>query len=91
MHHHETIIKKEHLPQLEGAHEKNNVKKINDFVNTNTARLSDLIDQFEADVIKRALEENDYNRTKTAQMLGISIRNLYYKMEKYNLAKSNTQ
>lgn len=91
MNHHETEIQKHHLPQLEGTNEKNNVKKINDFVNTNIARLSDLVEEFEADVIKRALEENGYNRTKTAQMLGISIRNLYYKIEKYNLAKNDMQ
>ncbi|WP_243290191.1 sigma-54-dependent Fis family transcriptional regulator [Bacillus sp. FJAT-47783] len=91
MNHNETIIQKHHLPQLELELEQNNMKKINHFVNTNTARLSDLVDQFESDVIRNALEENGYNRTKTAQQLGISIRNLYYKIEKFNLAKNDMQ
>lgn len=50
-------------------------------------KLSDAVERFEAHVIKETLEKHQYNRTKTAKALGISIRNLYYKMDKYNLAK----
>ncbi|WP_044896399.1 sigma-54 interaction domain-containing protein [Bacillus alveayuensis] len=88
MNHHETVIQSHHLPSLELQKER---KKINIFDHTNNATLSELIDQFEEKIIRKALEENGFNRTKTAQKLGISLRNLYYKMEKYNIAKHNTQ
>jgi len=44
-------------------------------------RLSDL----EREHIARALEKEKGNKTKAAKTLGISLRNLYRKMEKYNL------
>ncbi|HDR4976616.1 TPA: hypothetical protein QCS16_004082, partial [Bacillus anthracis] len=31
------------------------------------------------------------NKTKTARALGISVRNLYYKLEKYECAKKSMQ
>ncbi|MGD7062577.1 sigma 54-interacting transcriptional regulator [Bacillus altitudinis] len=53
--------------------------------------LSDAVEAFEAQLIKQTLEEHQFNRTKTAKTLGISIRNLYYKMDKYQLAKDSMQ
>lgn len=48
--------------------------------------LEEQISHFEKVVITQALEKCNYNKTKTAKMLNISIRNLYYKLEKYDLA-----
>ncbi|MFL0449971.1 sigma 54-interacting transcriptional regulator [Bacillus altitudinis] len=53
--------------------------------------LSDAVETFEAQLIKQTLEKHQFNRTKTAKTLGISIRNLYYKMDKYQLAKDSMQ
>jgi PAS domain S-box-containing protein len=53
--------------------------------------LAAAVEEFEADFIKNQLEKYDYNRTKTARALGISIRSLYYKMDKYSIVKSSMQ
>ncbi|WP_255233974.1 sigma-54 interaction domain-containing protein [Bacillus altitudinis] len=53
--------------------------------------LSEAVEAFEAQLIKQTLEKHQFNRTKTAKTLGISIRNLYYKMDKYHLAKDSMQ
>jgi len=48
-------------------------------------RMKDMIDEFERDVILRRLSFFKGSRTQTAQDLGISIRNLQYKLEKYDI------
>ncbi len=53
--------------------------------------LTSLVDQYEKNIIKQVLEQNNGNKTATAKQLGVSIRNLYYKIEKYNLANINMQ
>ncbi|WP_350299438.1 sigma-54-dependent Fis family transcriptional regulator [Peribacillus frigoritolerans] len=47
--------------------------------------LSEIIDQYEADIIQQAFHTHKGNKTLTAKALGISVRNLYYKMEKLKL------
>lgn len=47
--------------------------------------LQDAINQFEKAYISKTYEQNEFNKTKTAKALNVSIRNLYYKMKKYNL------
>lgn len=47
--------------------------------------LKEMLEQFEKEYIKHVYEKNNYNKTKTAKQLNISIRNLYYKLEKYQL------
>ncbi|UOQ47502.1 sigma 54-interacting transcriptional regulator [Gracilibacillus caseinilyticus] len=49
--------------------------------------LQEAIDQFEKDYIFSALKQNQFNKSKTARELGVSVRNLYYKMEKYNMER----
>ncbi len=48
-------------------------------------KLKDIIDSVEKQAIDQALYRNQGNREKTAKDLGISLRNLYYKIEKYEL------
>lgn len=91
MNHNETVIQLHHLPPLDPKQNRKEEKKIKILDYTNNVTLSEMMDQFEAEVIRQALEQNQYNRTKTAQSLGISLRNLYYKIEKYNLAKNIMQ
>ncbi|MBN6188458.1 sigma 54-interacting transcriptional regulator [Aneurinibacillus sp. BA2021] len=47
--------------------------------------LNEQIEAIEAQIIAAALQANKGNKTATAKQLGVSIRNLYYKMEKYDL------
>lgn len=47
--------------------------------------LSEIIDQYEAEIIEQAFHTHKGNKTLTAKALGISVRNLYYKMEKLKL------
>jgi PAS domain S-box-containing protein len=53
--------------------------------------LEEMVEQYEAKIIEQALRKYNDNKTKTARALGISIRNLYYKLEKYGIAKKSTQ
>ena len=39
----------------------------------------------ERQIIQKALEKTDHNRTKAAELLGISLRTMRYKVKKYNL------
>jgi len=47
--------------------------------------LASMMDDFEQTVLETALRENDGNKSVTANRLGISLRSLYYKLEKFNL------
>ncbi len=47
--------------------------------------LADQIEKAERKALQQALIEENGNKTKTARRLQISLRSLYYKMEKYNL------
>ncbi|MBO1579056.1 sigma 54-interacting transcriptional regulator [Bacillus sp. XF8] len=53
--------------------------------------LEHLVTEFEGNIIHEYLEKFDGNKTKTAKALGISVRNLYYKLEKYDHAKNSMQ
>ncbi|WP_017755709.1 sigma-54 interaction domain-containing protein [Calidifontibacillus oryziterrae] len=53
--------------------------------------LSSLLEEFEAEIIQTVLIRNNGNKTKTANDLKISLRNLYYKIEKYNIANNSVQ
>ncbi|QTA37873.1 sigma-54-dependent transcriptional regulator [Thermosipho ferrireducens] len=73
----ENVIEKRHLPPL---HLETSVEsyKIE-------GPLKVLVEDFERKVIEKVLKENNGDRTKTAEKLGISIRTLYYKIERYGL------
>lgn len=47
--------------------------------------LEEAVEQAERAAIGLALRSARYNKTAAARLLGISVRNLYYKMEKYNI------
>ncbi|WP_110927494.1 sigma 54-interacting transcriptional regulator [Bacillus massiliglaciei] len=47
--------------------------------------LAEMLEIHEAQLLKEALQNHQHNKTATAKSLGISIRSLYYKMEKYKL------
>jgi len=48
--------------------------------------LSDILDSTEKTVLLKTLQKTNGNKTKAANMLGIAVRSLYYKLEKHGLA-----
>lgn len=79
----EEIIQYHHIPRLTNEPENNHISEQN---NVNEQKsLQEAMEQYEKEYIFNVLKENDFNKTATAKKLGISIRNLYYKIEKYNL------
>lgn len=83
----EKRIKKTSLSKLEQQHGKlvsNNEKELR-IPLSSEKNLNEHLEAFEKQVIKNTLEVNNGNKTKAAKSLGISLRNLYYKLEKYNL------
>src|SRR5699024_1067463 len=82
----EEEIKPKHLPKLhahsalgETQFHKNQLENI---------PLQDAVESFEKEYSDSMLKQYNYNKTKAAKKLKISIRNLYYKMAKYNLKQS---
>lgn len=85
---HEKVIQQSHLPNLTSAVPDHTFSFP---AKANHQSLQHVIEQYEKNYIQQVYERNDYNKTKTAKELQISIRNLYYKMEKYQLAKPDLQ
>ena len=44
-----------------------------------------MLNDVEEEIIRRALEQTDGNRTRAAEMLGISRHTLLYKLKKLNI------
>jgi two-component system NtrC family response regulator len=47
------------------------------------------LNQLERDIIQDALVQNDWNQSQTARYLGITRNTLIYRMQKFNLRKSD--
>ncbi|MBU9714692.1 sigma 54-interacting transcriptional regulator [Evansella tamaricis] len=89
MHYLENQINQSHIPLLGPTEEalNSNNKIINKDNNFSGKTLQEVLDETEKDLIILAIQQNDGNKTKTAKQLQISIRNLYYKLDKYNLQR----
>ncbi|MGG0412893.1 sigma 54-interacting transcriptional regulator [Peribacillus simplex] len=82
----ETIIDIHHIPDfIEEIPLKQEKLLMKPSVNVSGKPLSEIIDQYEAEIIQQAFHTHKGNKTLTAKALGISVRNLYYKMEKLKL------
>lgn len=84
----ETVIKSHHLPKL--IEDDINDEKPNNIIikrdkENEKCSLAEVVEMAEKEYIKKILEKNNYNKTQTAKDLKISIRSLYYKIEKYNI------
>lgn len=82
----EDVINKKHLPISKAT----GVATVDANLYTPTTideakPLSEVLSIVEKEYIYETLKKNENNKTKTAQQLGLSIRNLYYKIEKYGL------
>lgn len=80
----EQIIKKEHLPHLHppinAANNTVELKNIDEI-----QKLSFITENAEKDYIRNVYFKLNKNKTETAKKLGISIRTLYYKMDRYEI------
>ncbi|SKC35573.1 sigma-54 interaction domain-containing protein [Maledivibacter halophilus] len=85
----ETTIKSYHLPHNGERYRKNNIESGFNIVKNKekTLSLEEVVGEVEKKYIEQILKNNNYNRTKTANELKISVRNLYYKIKKYGIYK----
>ncbi|RWS43727.1 PAS domain S-box protein [Bacillus mycoides] len=90
MNYNEIYIEVHHLPPLH-KEEQVEMKQNNLLPEIEEKALEHLVTEFEGNIIREYLEKFDGNKTKTAKALGISVRNLYYKLEKYDCAKNSMQ
>ncbi|HDX9626715.1 TPA: sigma-54-dependent transcriptional regulator [Bacillus cereus] len=90
MNYNEIYIDVHHLPPLH-KEEQTELKQNNLLPELEEKPLEHLVTEFEGNIIHEYLERFDGNKTKTARALGISVRNLYYKLEKYDCAKNSMQ
>ena len=87
---HETYIQVKHIQQLTNKEDLNQNKSIIT-VTVDDQKLSTLVEQYESKVINEVLHKCKGNKTLSAKSLGISLRSLYYKIEKYNIANNSMQ
>lgn len=79
----EHLIDVHHLPELMGEDklEQQNVL----LENQKNISLQTAVEQYEKAFIRQIYEKNNFNKSKTAKELKISVRNLYYKLDKYRV------
>ncbi|RHW41130.1 PAS domain S-box protein [Neobacillus notoginsengisoli] len=81
----ETVIDVRHLPELKKrAMNQSNSAGPQNFDHP-PLPLAEMLERYEAAIISQAMAQTNGNKTKAAKLLGLSIRNLYYKLEKYQL------
>ncbi len=90
MGYHETEIDQSHVPVLVSSLKTQSQEPFAEVLDQNVT-LAQLVEEFESKQISRTLAKANGNKTLAAKMLGLSVRNLYYKMEKYNLANNSMQ
>lgn len=83
----EATIQKNHLPILQTDHQQME-KQQTSSKKTDFNSLQDAVESFEQQYIGEVYRKNNFNKSKTAKELRISLRNLYYKIEKYQIEES---
>ncbi|UOQ93684.1 sigma 54-interacting transcriptional regulator [Halobacillus shinanisalinarum] len=90
MENHQDIIEKKHIPTL-----LKNETAFSDIQGEESiwlgGTLQEAVDEYEKDLLADAFRSHNFNKTRTAKALGISIRNLYYKLDKYQLDKDRAK
>lgn len=82
----ETKIEKRHIPKIQMNYMKKDMDIEKTSFNENkTENLNDIVELVEKNHIVETLKKYNHNRTDTAKALGISIRSLYYKVDKYKI------
>ncbi|MFX3625147.1 MAG: sigma 54-interacting transcriptional regulator [Ectobacillus sp.] len=91
MNYNEQYIDVRHLPPLSKAQPEERAPRPSLSSFHEGESLESMVTEFEGRVITECLNRHNGNKTKTAKALGISLRNLYYKLEKYECAKNGMQ
>ncbi len=78
----ESVIQLSHIPSLLSETKSAELLSVE---RTPEKSLSQLVDEFERKTIQQTLRYYECNKTATAKALGVSLRNLYYKMEKHGI------
>ncbi|WP_035101891.1 sigma 54-interacting transcriptional regulator [Aneurinibacillus terranovensis] len=82
----ETVITARHLPELHAAENQETADSgIPPTADGAIRPLNDILEEVEAKAIQAAVARCKGNKTAAAKQLGLSIRNLYYKIEKHGL------
>lgn len=84
MPYHQQEIKKEHL-MLEHAAPHRSEAERDGIVSHGSEKLAEVVSRAERAHIRRVFEEAGGNKTETARRLGISVRNLYYKLKRHGI------
>lgn len=92
MNYNETYINVHHLPELRPTKTDNEPRIVdhNQVVQQDRS-LTEMIEEYEVEIIQQTLNRLNGNKTATAKALGLSVRNLYYKLEKYKLENNSMQ
>lgn len=85
---HEVMIDVSHLPPLSAP---SAAPAVRPETEGELRPLDEMLGRYEAQLLEEALRRHRGNKTAAARALGISVRNLYYKLEKYNIVKNGTQ
>ncbi len=87
MKHCENVIDVKHIPLIDSyiKYDRQNLVQTEDINDLEDITLEEAVSKLEKELITKTLKKYKNNKTKTARALGISIRSLYYKMEKYNI------
>jgi PAS domain S-box-containing protein len=92
MKYNETMINVHHLPELRSKKTGTEIYLSDSSKSVEQKRtLSGMVEAYEAEIIKDTIHRFNGNKTLTAKMLGLSVRNLYYKLEKYKLENNSMQ
>lgn len=82
----DVVIRDIHLPQFERlAHTRDSVINEEEELPDSIVPLEDVIENVEKKYIMRVMKECGNNKTKAAKQLEISLRSLYYKLERYRI------
>jgi len=81
MNYHELEIQEYHLPEFVGGQIEINEDFSTDSIQVET--LANQLHKYEMNIIKETLVKVNGNKTLAAKCLGISVRSLYYKLEKF--------
>ncbi|RDI41208.1 sigma-54 interaction domain-containing protein [Falsibacillus pallidus] len=85
------IISSEHLEILDQGTDAQEKKSTGIMVAPEGISLAELVERFEKEHIENILRQNNGNKTAAAKQLDVSIRNLYYKLDKYKIATDDMQ
>lgn len=91
MNYHEFMIDIHHLPLLNDvlANKTSQKEKLSETLNNKP--LNVILGELERKIIIETLQKTNGNKTEAARMLGLSVRTLYYKLEKHQIEKNSMQ